>query len=70
MQFWPTQPSSLTKLLQEHTLGGEWVAKDVLTTIARALGFTVEFFLDHVDENGGVVREVARWKCCEGGGTA
>jgi hypothetical protein len=45
-------------------LGGDWVAKDVLTTIARVLGFTEEFFLDHVDENGGDVREAARQKCC------
>jgi hypothetical protein len=64
MQFWPTQPPSLAKFLQHHTLGGDWVAKDVLTPIARVLGFTEEFFLDHVDENGGDVREAARQKCC------
>lgn len=64
MQFWPTRPPSLAKLLHEYTLGSERVAKRVLAAMARALGFAEGFFLDHVGENAATYARFTYYPPC------
>ncbi|CAM0913048.1 unnamed protein product [Alopecurus aequalis] len=50
LRFWPSHPPDLRELLQEFSVESEKVARLLLASMARSLGFEKGFFTDKVGE--------------------